>query len=95
MPIIDKPSPHVYPHTYQFVEALNDQVDSVDPRADMMSLTVQELAETLVEIVGEYEHGSAEVYDVGSNGDITLDDYTDVAMDIFLYIRSKYSGNRH
>lgn len=95
MSIMDKPNPHVYPRTYQFAETLNDQIDKVDPPADMMSLTIQELAETLVEIVKEYEHGTAEVYDVGDNGDITLDDYTNVATDIFIYLRGKFSGNRH
>lgn len=91
MPIIDEPNAKLYPVAHAMASTLNDNLNRVDPPADMTSLTLLELAEKLVEIVGEYEHGCADVSDVSSNGDLELDQYVDVATDIYLYLRGVIS----
>lgn len=91
MPTINEPNAQLYPVAHAMASTINDNLNRVDPPADMASLTMLELAAKLVEIIGEYEHGCADVSDVCSNGDLQLDQYADVATDIFLYLRGVIS----
>lgn len=87
MPIIDEPNAELYPVAHATARTINDNINRVDPPADCAGLTLHELADELVDIIREYEHGCADIEDVCSNGKITLDQYADVATDIFLYLR--------
>jgi hypothetical protein len=91
MPRIAEPNADLYPIAHAVASTINDNLNRVDPPADMTGLTLLELADRLVEIIGEYEHGVANVCDVGSDGDIRLDQYADVATDIYLYLRGVIS----
>ena len=74
------PDPDLYPQTRMVFDEVADHLPHPE-------------AETILETLGEYEHGRADVEDVGPAGDnVSIRQYAAVALDLALVFINKGAG---
>lgn len=78
---IHPPSKDVYPITHQFDL---DTVHLMNEDNGSRSFTVKQIREVFAEVVGEYEHGSADVEDLIPNNPINVEQLSVVLKDAIL-----------
>jgi len=75
---VHPPSKEVYPITHQF------DLDTIHININQRSLTISQIRSVFAEVIGEYEHGSADVEDLIPENPINVTQLSAVLRDAIL-----------
>ena len=76
------PSKDVYPVHHKF------DMDTVHILGDKRTFTLQQIRDIFSEVIGEYEHGTAEVEDLLPKNPLSVDQYAEALRDAMLCLEN-------